>query len=160
MVGFKITNLLTNIITCLYAFLFCGLVGGFSFLELFAGSWGKRDDFVTESFILLLASGFVILHGVLLFLFGLISFAAWRNKAKPYLLCHLIVSLIGMAGMGLFCLLYSVNSTGTVDVTILDGFLLRGEVLFLGYVAFCGLGLVLTLLSHFTRSRNLDAANG
>ena len=160
MIGFKITNLLTNIVTFLYAFLFCGLVGGFSFLELFIGSWGRRDDAVTESFILLFSSGFVILHGFFLFIFGIIAFAAWRKKEKAYLICHLIFSIIGIAGMGLLCLLYSVNATGAVDVRILDNFLLRGEVLFLGYVAFCALELALTLLSLLTRPRTIETVNG
>lgn len=155
MVGFKITNLLTNAITFLYAFLFCGLVGGFSFLELFAGSWGSDNEFITESFILLLSSGFVVVHGFFFFILGIIAFAAWRNKPKSYLICNLICSIIGIVGMGLMCLLYSVYYTGSIDQTVLEEFPLRSEVLFLGYIALCGLGLVLTLLSHFTRPQTV-----
>ena len=153
MIGFKITNLITDILAFVYSFLFCGLVGGFSFLELFVGSWGKRDDFVTESFVLLLSCGLIIAHGFLLFLFGIISFAAWRKKPKPYLICHLIFSISGIVGTGLLCLLYHINATGSVDVTILSDFLLKGEVLFLIYVAFCALELLLTFLSHITLPR-------
>ena len=82
MKGFKITNLITNIIAFLYSFLFCGLIGGFSLLELFVGSWGKNDDAISESLILLLSSAVIILHGFLLVIFGGYAYSKWKNTCS------------------------------------------------------------------------------
>ena len=150
MTGFKITNLITDIFMFLYSFLFCGLVGGFSFLELFVGSWGKEDKIVSEALILLLTSGLIIIHGFLALVFGIISFAAWRKKKKPYFICNLIITISGIVGIGVLCLLYSLNGLGGADVTILNT-LVHAEVFFLIYVGLCALGLVLTLLSRVTQ---------
>ena len=49
MKGFKIANLITNIIAFVYAFSFCGLIGGLSILELFFGSFGKDHELITEA---------------------------------------------------------------------------------------------------------------
>ena len=96
MKGFKITNLITNIIAFLYSFLFCGLIGGFSLLELFVGSWGKNDEAISESLILLLSSAVIILHGFLLVIFGGYAYSKWKNNPKPYLKCHLFLSISGI----------------------------------------------------------------
>ncbi|MBO4927489.1 MAG: hypothetical protein J5379_04475 [Clostridiales bacterium] len=149
MTGFKITNLITDIFMFIYSFVFCGLVGGFSLFELFIGSWGRENKAVSEALILLVSSGMIIIHGFLALVFGIIAYSAWRKKAKPYLICNLIITISGILGMGGACLLYSLNATGGADVTLLNN-LVRGEVFFLIYVGICVLGLVLTLLSHLT----------
>ena len=150
MIGFKITNLITDIFMFLYSFLFCSLVGGFSLLELFVGSWGKEDKIISESLILLLASGIIIVHGFLSLVFGIVSFAAWRKKPKPYLICNLIMAISGIVGLGVPCLLYNLNGLRGADVTILNS-LVHAEVFFLIYVGICVLALFLTLLAHATK---------
>ena len=159
MTGFKIINLITNILMSLYAFLYCGLVGGFSLLEAFFSSWGGNQEGITESIILLSTSGLMALHGFTILILGIVAFAAWRKKAKPYLICHLICAISGIAIIGGLCLLYSINATGACDVIVMGDHLLRGEVMILIYVALCVLELLLTLLAHVTRKRG-GAENG
>ena len=150
MKGFKIANLITNIIAFLYAFSFCGLVGGLSILELFFGSMGKNDDAILEAVILLLSCSLIFIHGILLLVFGITSFRKWRDKPKKYLKTHLTLSSSGIAGTCLLFFLYFVNTTGAYDSRIFDIFLFRGEYLILGYTFFCALELILTILSHKT----------
>ena len=150
MKGFKITNLITNIIAFLYSFLFCGLIGGFSLLELFVGSWGKNDDAISESLILLLSSAVIILHGFLLVIFGGYAYSKWKNNPKPYLKCHLFLSISGIACMGILCLIYTSVVNGPGDTRILNDHFIKGEFLYLVYIALCALELLLTILSHIT----------
>jgi hypothetical protein len=150
MKGFKIANLITNIIAFLYAFSFCGLVGGLSILELFFGSMGKNDDAILEAVILLLSCSLIYIHGFFLLVFGITSFKKWRDKPKKYLETHLTLSISGIAGTCLIFLLYFTNATGAYDSRIFDIFLFRGEYLILGYTFFCALELILTIPSHKT----------
>ena len=150
MKGFKITNLIMNILMFLYSFTFTGLVGGFSLLEIFFGSWGRNEEAVSEAVILFFSSAVSILHGFLALIFGIVAFAAWRKKPKPYLITHLILSISGIIGMGGMCLLYRLYSTGACDVMVLDNRLLRGEYLFLMYVALCVIEFLLAILSYVT----------
>lgn len=150
MKGLKITNLITNIIAFLYAFSFCGLIGGLSILEFFFGSMGKNDDAIFEAVILLLSCSLIFIHGILLLTFSITAFAKWRDKPKEYLKAHLILSITGIAGTCLMFLLYFTSVRGTNDSRILDIFIFRGEYLILGYTVFCALELIFTILSHIT----------
>ncbi|MBO4688038.1 MAG: hypothetical protein J5636_05950 [Clostridiales bacterium] len=152
MKGFKITNLIMNILMFLYAFAFTGLVGGFSLLEIFVGSWGRNEEAVSEAVVLFFSSAVIILHGFLALIFGIVAFAAWRKKPKPYLITHLSLSISGIIGMGGLCLLYRLYSTGACDVMVLDNRLLRGEYLFLMYVALCVIELLLAVIAYASGS--------
>ncbi len=150
MKGFKIANLITNIIAFVYAFSFCGLIGGLSILELFFGSFGKDHELITEALVLFLSCGLIFFHGILLLALGITAFAKWRDDPKKYQKTHLILSITGIAGTGLMYLLYSTNSSGAYESHVFDLFRFRGEFLILGYTLFCAVELILTILSRTT----------